>query len=55
MNSTIKKLSPYLLILLGLFLLIWMNQALAAGICLLLGIVMVFEQIWPERWGAENK
>lgn len=55
MNSALKKLSPYLLILLGLFLLLWMNQAPAAGVCLLIGIVMAIESIWPEKWGAENK
>ena len=50
-----KKYYPYLLILLGLFLLFWMNQAPAAGVCLLLGIVMIFESIWPEEWESEQQ
>lgn len=50
-----KKYYPYLLILLGLFLLLWMNQAPAVGVCLLLGIVIVFEQIWPEKWDAKEE
>ena len=47
-----KKLYPYLLILLGLFLLFFIGQAEVAGVCLLIGIVMVIESIWPEEWEA---
>lgn len=54
MNTTLKKLSPFLLILLGLLLLFFIGQAKAAGVCLLLGIVMVILQIWPEKWGADD-
>lgn len=54
MNTTLKKLSPFLLILLGLLLLFFIGQAEAAGVCLLLGIVMVILQIWPEKWGADD-
>ena len=49
-----KKLSPYLLILLGLFVLFFMDMAEVAGVCLLIGIVMIFEQIWPEEWESEK-
>ena len=49
-----KQYYPYLLILLGLFFLFWMNQAPAAGVCLLLGIVMILEKIWPEEWEADK-
>lgn len=55
MNPILKKASPYLLILLGLFLLFYMGMAIPAGVCLLLGIVMIIEQIWPEEWEAEKK
>ncbi len=54
MNSTLKKLSPLLLVLLGLLLLFIIGQAEAAGVCFLLGIVMIFLRIWPEKWGANN-
>lgn len=54
MNPTLKKLSPLLLILLGLFLLFFMNQAPAAGVCILVGVVMVIERIWPEKWESEK-
>lgn len=49
------KLLPYLLILLGFFILFMIQQPIVAGVCLLLGIVMIFEQIWPEKWGPESK
>lgn len=49
-----KKLYPYLLILLGLFLLLFIGQALVAGSCILIGIVMVIERIWPEKWAADK-
>lgn len=55
MNPIMKKLSPYLLILFGLFLLFFLGQAPAAGVCFLIGIVMIFEKIWPEKWESENK
>lgn len=55
MNLTFKKSTPYLLILLGLLLLFYMGMAIPAGVCLLLGIVMVFEYIWPEEWEADKK
>ncbi len=55
MNMTLKKLSPCLLILLGLFLLFYLGQAEAAGVCVLVGIVMVIESIWPEKWGEKKK
>ena len=54
MNTTIKKTYPYLLILLGLFILFVMEQAIVAGVLLLLGIVMAVEDIWPEKWDADK-
>lgn len=55
MNSTLKKLLPYLLILLGLFLLLFIGLAIPAGVCLLLGIVLTIESIWPEKWEKEKQ
>lgn len=55
MNIIKKKYTPFLLLLLGLYLLFWMGQAMPAGICLLLGIIMILERIWPEEWEADKK
>jgi len=55
MKSLFLKSIPYLLILLGLFFLFKMNMPIPAGVCLLLGIVMILERIWPEKWGSEIK
>jgi len=49
-----KKSKPYLIILLGLLLLFWFNQVIPAGVFLLLGIVMIIESIWPEKWEADK-
>jgi len=54
MNSTLKKLSPYLLILFGLFVLFFMGMAEVAIVCFLIGIVMAIENVWPEKWGTDN-
>ena len=50
-----KKIAPYFLILLGLFILFLIGQPIPAGIILLLGIVMIIEQIWPEKWMADTE
>ncbi len=49
-----KKLYPLLLILFGLFLLFVIGLAEVAGVCILVGIVMIFESIWPEKWEADK-
>lgn len=54
MNTTLKNSLPYLLILLGLFILFMIQQAIAAGICFLIGIVMIIEHIWPEKWESDK-
>lgn len=54
MNPTLKKSLPYFLILLGLSLLFYMEMAPVAGVCFLLGIVIIIEKIWPEKWGTEK-
>jgi len=45
-----KKVFPYLLILLGILLFLFLEQPIPAGVCILVGIVMVVERIWPEKW-----
>lgn len=50
-----KKYYSYLLIFLGLFLLFMIGQAPVAGVCILIGIVMIIESIWPEEWEADKK
>lgn len=50
MNKFLIKLFPYLIILIGLFFLLFINMAPIAGVCFLLGIVMIILRIWPEKW-----
>lgn len=54
MNSILVKLLPYLLILCGLFVLFFINNGAVAGVPILIGIVMILESIWPERWGEKD-
>ena len=50
MNKLFIKTLPLLLILLGMFLLFLMELPIPAGVLLLIGIVMIVERIWPEKW-----
>lgn len=50
-----KRMLPYLLILIGLILLLFVGQAIPAGVCFLLGVVMIFEKIWPEKWDTDKE
>ena len=43
------KLMPWLLIVFG-FLTLNMFQGYLALACMLIGIVMLIERIWPEKW-----
>lgn len=54
MNTALKKASPFLLLLFGLFMLLVMGNAMIAGICLLLGVVIIIERIWPEEWKQDR-
>ncbi len=54
MNIVLKKFLPYFLILLGFFLLFIMSQAVSAGICFLIGVVMIINSMWPEKWDKDN-
>lgn len=47
------KAMPLLLIFLG-FLTLDMFQGVIAITCMVIGIVIVIEGIWPEKWGIEN-
>ena len=49
-----KRYYPYLLIPVGLFFLFIIGQPIAAGICLLIFIVMLIESIWPEKWVTDS-
>ena len=55
MNTKFEKLSPYLLILLGLLLLFFIGQAEVAGVCFLFGLVMIIESVWLEKWGIDGQ
>ena len=48
-----KRMLPYVLILIGLILLFFVGQPISAGVCILIGIVMIVERIWPEKWGDD--
>ena len=50
-----EKWTSMLLILMGLFLLLYLNMPPVAGVCLLIGIVMTIEKKWPEEWKSEKK
>lgn len=50
MNKTRIQL---LLILVGLLLLLF-NKPIIACVLLLLGIVMIIEKKWPEKWESEK-
>lgn len=50
-----KRILPYVLILIGFFLLFFVGQAIPAGVCLLIGIVMIEERVWPEKWESDIK
>ena len=52
MNSSLLKIFPILLILLGLIILFMTKYTPVAGVCFLLGAVMIIERIWPEEWGT---
>lgn len=53
-NSWLMKAMPWLLIFLGIYTLN-MFQGYVALSCMLIGIVMLIERVWPEKWGVENE
>jgi hypothetical protein len=48
------KAMPWLLIVFG-FLTLNMFQGYVALACMVIGIVMIIERIWPEKWDDDNK
>lgn len=43
-----KKTIPYFLLFFGLIVLFLVENVYVAGLCLILGLVMIMEQIWPS-------
>lgn len=54
MNPISKKIVPFLLIVFGFLILINIKEPISAGACILVGIIMIVESIWPEKWGIEK-
>ena len=52
-SSLTMKVLPWLLIVFG-FLTLNMFQGFIAITCLVIGVVMQIERVWPEKWGDEN-
>lgn len=46
------KLLPWLLIIFGFFTLNMFNGYIAIT-CMIIGIIMITERIWPEKWDNE--
>ena len=53
MKVNLLKAMPWLLIVLG-FLTLNMFQGYVSIICMVIGIVMLLERRWPEKWGDEE-
>ena len=53
-RSFLMKVLPWLFIVLG-FLTLNMIQGVVAITCMVIGIVMLIERVWPEKWEDENK
>ena len=53
-NGLLMKAMPLLLIVFG-FLTLNMFQGYLALTCMVIGVVMIIERIWPEKWGSEQK
>ncbi len=49
-NGRLMKAMPLLLIVFGLYTLNMFQGYLALS-CMLIGIVMLIERVWPEKWG----
>ena len=52
-NSIFMTFLPWLLIVFGFFTL-GMFQGYIAITCMVIGITMLLERIWPEKWGADK-
>ena len=47
-----KKSIPFILFVFG-FLTLNMFQGLVAIACMVIGLVMLIERIWPEKWASD--
>ena len=52
-NSLLMKAMPWLLIVFGFFTLN-MFQGFVAITCMVIGIVMLIERVWPEKWDSDE-
>ena len=53
-REKMMKALPWVLIF-GGFYLLNMMPAIVAGGCMVVGITMLLERRWPEKWGEKNK
>ena len=53
-RGLLMKVLPWLLIVLG-FLTLNMFQGFVAITCMVIGIVMLIERVWPEKWDDDKK
>ena len=53
MKGSMIKAMPWLLIVFGFFTLNQF-QGIISVFCLVIGIVMLIEHRWPEKWGDED-
>ena len=53
-RNLLMRTLPWLLIVFG-FLTLNMFQGFVAITCMVIGIVMLIERVWPEKWNDENK
>ena len=51
-HGLLMKVLPWLLIIFGFFTLN-MFQGYLALACMVIGIVILIERVWPENWGDE--
>lgn len=52
-RGRLTKVMPWMLIVFGI-LNLNMFQGYLALTCMVIGIVMLIERIWPEQWGIEK-
>ena len=53
-NGLLMKSMPLLLIVFG-FLTLNMFQGYFALSCMVIGIVMLIERVWPEKWASDTE
>ena len=52
-HEWLMKALPWLLIVFG-FLTLNMYQGAVSITCMVIGIVLLIERKWPEKWGTDN-